>query len=478
MEMEDNIKNKTINALMWKTVEKILVKGSAFLISVVLARVLMPADYGLIGMLAIFISISAIFIESGFAKALIQKKNCNDIDFSTAFYTNIGISLIIYLFFYICAPLVAKFYEEPLLSAVLRILSINFVIGAFNVVQRAKLMAQLDFKSLAKINFVGVIVGGICGIIMAYMGLGVWALVGQSLASTVVMLFFFPYYSHWKPLFVFSMVSFKKLFGFGSKLLIQGTVTTIVNNITTISIGKAYKSDQLGYYTTASQLSDTIAWTLNDILGTVTFPVLSKLQDDKSRFLNVYKKSLFYSALCVFPVMALMALLSESLVLVLYTEKWLPCTILLQILCLARMFTPLSAINMSLLNALGRSDLFMWVDLCKVPIILVTLAITIPMGVKAIVIGNLIVSIISFFINAYYPGKLLKYGAVEQIIDFKDIFFSMILMSIVVFAIAHFIHTPILKLLVCGCVGLLVYITSCICLKVVSVSEVKSILHH
>lgn len=469
-----SIKQKTIKGILWNAIEKFLVKGTSFAISIFLARILSPSDYGLIGMLAVFIALSNVFIESGFAKALIQKQDCTDTDYSTAFYSNLGISVFIYLSFFVLAPYVAQFYNEPLLCDVLRILSINFVLGAFNIVQRAKLMARMDFKSLAKINFIGTLIGGIGGLAMAYTGWGVWALVGQTIVSTVVMLFLFPHYSQWKPKLVFSSKSFKDLFGFGSKLLISGTVATVVNNIATIAIGKTYKSSQLGFYAKATNFADLIALTVNDILGTVTFPVLSELQNDKERMVAVYQKSLFFSAMVIFPVMILMALLAKPMILALLTEKWLPAVILLQIMCLAKMFTPLSAINLNLLNAIGRSDLFMKVDLSKIPLILIVLAITIPISVKAIVLGSLFNTFVCFFINTYYPGKLFGYGAWKQIKDWKYIFLSLIIMAVVVILYLQIVSNAWVQFIGGGIIGILTYIACCFKLKLLDWSTIKS----
>lgn len=467
----DNLKQKTIKAFLWNTAEKFLVKGSFFIITVILARILSPSDYGLIGMLTIFIGISTLFIESGFATTLIQRKDCSDIDYSTAFYTNLGVALFFYILLFIAAPFVADFYDEPKLCSLLRVLSINFVIGSFNIVQRAQLTKKLDFKSLAKINFYGTFIGGSGGIIMAYWGCGVWSLVSQTIMTTTTMLFLFLHYSKWIPSRNFSVDSFHALFGFGSKLLIAGVVATIVNNITTIAIGKVYKSDQLGYYTRANQFSMVVAYTVNDIVGTVTFPVLSGLQNERERMINLYKKALFYTALMIFPIMALMSLLAYPLVSILLTDKWIPCVFMLQILCIARMFTPLSAINMNVLNAIGRSDLYMKVDLIKVPMVLVVLALTIPMGLEAIVIGNLITSFISFFVNAYYPGKLFGYGAWKQIKDYKKLFFSLLLMIGGVEIVLNLVDDVWWQLICGGVVGIAIYIVSCLILKVVSYKD-------
>ena len=471
---ETSIKQKTMKGILWNAIEKFLVKGTSFAISIVLARILAPSDYGLIGMLAIFIALSNVFIESGFVKALIQKQDCTDTDYSTAFYSNFGMAVLIYIVLFFAAPYVAIFYNEPLLCDVLRILAINFVLGSFNIVQRAKLIARMDFKSLAKINFVGTLIGGLGGLVLAYSGFGVWALIGQTIMATFVMLFMFPYYSQWKPKFVFSTASFNTLFGFGSKLLISGTVATVVNNIATIAIGKVYKSSQLGYYAKASNFADLIAWTVNDILGTVTFPVLSELQNDKERMISVYRKSLFFSAMIIFPVMILIALLAKPMIIALLTEKWIPAVILLQIMCFAKMFTPLSAINLNLLNAIGRSDLFMKVDLSKIPLILIVLAITIPISVEAMVWGSLFNTFVCFFINTFYPGKLFGYGAWQQIKDWKYIFLSLLIMAVVVILYLQCIANVWIQFIGGGIIGCLAYITCCFKFKVIDWATIQS----
>ena len=465
--MADSVRSKLLHGVAWNFTEKILVKAVSFVISIILARLLSPSDYGLMGMLAIFMSVSSVFIEGGLAKALIQRQDCRDIDYSTAFVTNVLLSLVIYAILFFMAPLIADFYEEPLLVDLTRVLALTIILGSFNIVQRAKLMANVDFKSLAQINVLSIFVTGAIGIGMAYLGFGVWALVGQAIGQTLFLIFIFPFYSKWKPSLRFSKESFSHLFGFGSKLMITGVYSVIFNNIATFCIGKAYKSEQLGYYTRASQFSDLISFTVNDVLGTVTFPVLSELQNDKDRLIAVYRKSLLVTAMVIFPIMVLCALLAYPLVLLLLTEKWLPCVVLMQWLCLARMFTPLSALNMNILNAVGRSDLFMKLDFSKAPLTIIILAITIPISVKAIVIGSFVDSFLCFFINAYLPGKMFGYGAWKQLKDWKYIFLALVLMSIAVMGFMHFVDNVWLQLFVGGTIGLIVYAACCYFFKVV-----------
>ena len=442
-------------------------RGASFVVGIILARLLSPSDFGLIGMLAVFVSISNVFIEGGLAKALIQRKNCQDIDFSTAFVSNVGMSLVIYLVLFLSAPYIAVFYDEPILTDITRILSLNFILGSFNIVQRAKLMANVDFKSLAQINVISIVVSGAVGILMAYYGCGVWSLVGQTLCSTIVLLFLFPFYSRWRPSLKFSKVSFLHLFGFGSKLMVTGVYSVVLNNISTICIGRYYRSNQLGFYTRGSQFSEIISSTVFDVLGNVTFPVLSHLQDEREKLVLVYRKSLFLTAMIVFPLMILCAMLSRQMVIILLTEKWLPCVVIMQWLFLARMFSPLSAINMNVLNAVGRSDLFMKLDFSKAPLILAILAITIPISVEAIAIGSFCINFLCFFINAYLPGRMFGYGSINMICDWRYIFLSLGTMILAVLTYLHFVTDIWLQLFGGGIIGVVVYGTCCLMFKVV-----------
>lgn len=465
--MAQSIRSQLVHGVVWNSIEKALMKGASFVIGIILARLLSPSDFGLVGMLSIFIAISNVFIEGGFAKALIQRQNCQDIDFSTAFVANVVMSLIIYAILFVSAPWIASFYSEPILVPLTRVLSINFILGAFNIVQRAKLMAAVDFKSLAQINVISVIISGSVGIGMAYLGCGVWSLVGQALSATFVLMLLFPFYSKWKPSVKFSKSSFRDLFGFGSKLMITGVYSTIVNNISTICIGRFYKSDQLGQYTRAQQFSDIISMTLYEVLGNVTFPVLSELQDDKQKLVAVYRKALFFTAMVVFPIMLLLVLVARPMVLILLTEKWLPCVVLMQWMLLARLFTPLSAINMNILNAVGRSDLFLKIDLSKLPLTVLVLWITIPRGVEAIAIGIFCESFICFFINAFLPGRLFGYGAWSQIRDWRGIFASAAIMSGTVWGFLKLFSNVWVQFIGGGILGIGVYIGCCFLFKVI-----------
>ena len=465
--MADNVRSQIVHGLFWNAVEKFLLQGTTFFISVVLARLLMPSDFGLIGMLGVFMSVTGVFVSSGLGSALVQKHNCTQLDYSTVFTVNMVVSGCACVILFFAAPYIAAFYHEPLLVPITRVLGLNVVLGALNIVHRTQLTIKMDFKSQAQISIASSIVGGVVGIAMAYMGYGVWSLVGQYLASTVCGMIMCPIYSKWIPSIRFSVESFRRLFGYGSKLLVTGIYSVLINNISTLFIGRTYTSADLGFYTKANQTPSTISTFIYGILGSVSFPVMSEIKEDQDRMVRLYKKALFTTAMFVFPLMMLFCMLSKPFIVIVFTEKWLPCLVMMQLYCFARMFTPLSALNISVLNACGRSDLFMWMDLSKAPLILGALAITIPISVEAIVWGNTIVTVICFFINSYLPGRLFGYGALAQLWDWRHIILSVLLMCGVVYLFCLMVENDWLQLFCGGAIGLLSYAVFCHIFKVI-----------
>lgn len=470
--MADEIKQQVVRGLFWNSLEKFLLQGVSFVIGITLARLLSPSDFGLIGMLIVVIAVSNAFVDGGLANALIQKHNCTKDDFSTVFTVNLLVSVVVAAILYVAAPFIAAFYHEPILTPLTRVQGLCIFLAALNIVHRAQLTIKVDFKSLAKINVSCIIAGGIAGISMAYMGLGVWALVGQSLASTICGMVLFPVFSRWKPSVKFSRQSFRTLFGFGSKLLVTSVYSVIFTNIATLFIGRTYNSKELGFYTKSNNPPSTISNIIYGILGSVSFPVMSEIKEDKERMLELYKKALYSTAMLTFPLMMLLAVLSKSFIVVFLTEKWLPCLVMMQLYCVARMFTPLSALNISVLNASGRSDLFMWMDLSKAPLTLGALAITIPISVEAIVWGDMIVTVICFFINAYLPGRLYGYGALKQLKDWRYIILSVILMCALVHVYCQLVPNMWLQFFGGGIIGILSYALFCHIFKVIDLKSI------
>jgi O-antigen/teichoic acid export membrane protein len=468
-----SLKTKATKGVLWNTVDKFAVQGGQFVIGLLLARILMPEDFGLIGMLSIFIAISQTFIDSGMGSGLIQKGNRTNLDFSTVFVFNLFVSIIFYGLLFITAPLIASFYALPKLVVLTRILSLNIVINSLAIVQRTKLTIDIDFKTIAIINVISVIVGGIIGVFFAYKDWGVWALVFQNLIRASVSTLLFWLLSNWVPSLCFSKESFNKLFSYGSKLLVSGLYARGLNEIYNISIGKIYSATDLGYYTTSKQFAEVTAGTVTSILQQVTFPILASLQEDKERLITVYSRLIKMTSFFIFPIMTLLALLADPFIRLFLTEKWIPAIKLLQWLCFARVFTPISAVNMNILNAVGRSDLYLKVDLSKAPIVLGTLLITIPLGVEAIVIGNVITSCISFFINAYMPGKMFGYGAFSQLRDMIPIFIATGIMALVIFIATTLLENLLLKLVIGILLAIIVYYLVCRILRVKEIDEIK-----
>lgn len=469
-----SLKSQATHGVLWSAIDKFAVQAGQFIIGIVLARLLMPKDFGLIGMLSIFIAISQSFIDSGMGSGLIQKRNRTDVDFSTVFVFNFFVSLFFYIVLYITAPYIADFYNAPQLVSITRVLSLNIVINSLAIVQRSKLTINIDFKTHAKVNVIRVVVGGLSALILAFLGWGVWALVAQNIIGSFAAVVSIWYLSRWKPSLRFSKESFKSLFSYGSKLLIAGIYAQTLNNVYNIAIGKAYSSSELGHYTRAKSFAELSAGTVSSILQQVTFPILASLQGDRKRMVSVYSRLIRMTAFFIFPIMTLLSLLADPLVRVLLGENWIPVIVLLQWTSFARIVTPISAVNMNILNAVGRSDLFLKVDLSKLPIIVIAMLITIPLGVKAIVIGSVVTSAISFFINAYMPGRLFGYGAMKQLKDMLPIFISIIIMSICVYTSIYFINNYLIKLIVGGIVGVLSYWIIVNILKVEEVKEIKS----
>ena len=474
--MPESLKKRTIKGIAWSAIDKVAVRGVQFVVNIIIARVLMPADYGAIGMIMVFITLSNLLIDSGFSQALVQKQDRTQVDMSTAFYFNIIIALSCYCILYVVAPFIASFYDISILSSVLRVIGLSVIFNSLCTVQRANLLIKIDFKTLAISNVVCIIISGMTGLFLAYSGWGVWALVGQTLTQQGLSAILLWLLGRWHPLLKLSKDSVKQLWRFGSKLLAAGAVATIVREINTIVIGKFYRASELGYYHRAIQTTDLVSNTTNEVINVVTFPVLSSVQNDRDRLVAIYHRMLSLTAFCILPVMTLIAIIAEPLVCLLLTEKWLPIVPLIQWLCFSRIFTPVNALNMNILNAVGRSDLYLKADLSKIPIIVVVMAITLPISVDAVVIGNVISSFICYFINAYYPGKLFGSGIIVQYNLFKPTILSTICMAVFAIGTIRLFEDNILKLLLTTFVAFITYIGASILFKSQNIHEIWRII--
>lgn len=412
------IRNQSISGIKWTAIEKFSIQGVNFLIGILLARLLTPADYGLIGILGIFFAISQTLIDSGFSNALIRKKDCTENDYSTAFYFNIAVSLACSAILFFGAPLIAAFFKQPQLDAITKVYCLNLFFGSLCGIQYAKLTKDIKFKPQAKVNFFSAIISGVVGIIMAYSGFGVWALVGQSIAANVARVIAMYIVYPWCPRLVFSKESFHELFGYGSKLMMAGLLHTVYTQLTTILIGRFYTPAALGNYSRGTALAELPNSTLSSILQRVTFPIFAKLQDDDARLIAVYRNYIRLMSMLLCILCITMAAVAKPLILILLTQKWAGAIIFLQIFIFAVIFDPLCILNLNLLQIKGRSDLFLKLEVYKKIISMAMLIAAVPFGVIAICVIKVVYTQIAVAFNTYYTGKLFGIGYWQQMRDF------------------------------------------------------------
>lgn len=447
--MSESLKSKTFKGTIWSSLERFSVQGIQFIVMILMARVLTPADYGLVGMIAIFIAISQSLIDSGFSQALICKQDRSELDNSTVFFFNIGVGIVLYIALYISAPIIAQFYSEPKLIAITRVVGIGLIFNSLAVVQRALLTINLDFKTQSKASLIGAIVSGSIGITMAYTGCGVWAIVFQQIINLCLVTVLLWVFSHWKPIAAYSWTSFRELFSFGSKLLAAGLIETLYRNIYLIVIGKIFKASDLGYYTRAHQFSDFASSNITGIFQRVSFPVLCTIQDNDAKLAEIYRRILKTSAFIIFPLMTGLAALSKPIILGFLTEKWLFSTTLLVPLCFSGMWYPIHAINLNLLQVKGRSDLFLRLEIIKKIVGVIILCATIPFGLLAMCWGTVLNSLIALIINTFYTGKLINLGFFKQMADiFPTLVLSLIMAFVVYYSVYYLKINPFLQILV------------------------------
>jgi len=454
---KNSLQRKTIHGVIWNGLSNFTNLGISFIVGIVMARLLTPDDYGLIGMIAVFMGISYLFSNCGFGSALIRKSDMNDEDVSTAFFFNIIVASICYIILFFSAPAIAKFYDKPILIEIVRIQSLTIIIGAFGMVQGTLYRKRLDFKTPMKIGVISNVVSSIFGLVFAFKGFGVWSLVCLNIASSIVGTVLNWLYSPWRPQLVFSRSSIHYLFGYGSKLTASGLLDAIYSNIYPIVIGKFFSPASLGFYTKAQSFAKLPSQNVTNVIQAVTFPVLSTIQDDNQRLSDDYRRLLKMSAYIIFPLMIGLAAVASPFIRVLITDKWAQSIIYLQIICFSLMWYPIHAINLNLLQVKGRSDLFLRLEIIKKIVGVSIMFFTIPMGLIAMCVGNVITSVLCLFINTYYTGKLINVGYLRQMYDLLPILImSLIMGTCVYFAITLF-ENQLLKLVVGIVVGIVVY---------------------
>lgn len=451
------LKDKAMSGVKWNAIGRFSTQGVNFVIGLILARLLSPSDYGVVGMVGIFFAIAQTFIDSGFGSALIRKNDCNDADYSTAFYFNIIVAIVCSICLSLVSPYIADFFNTPILKDIVRVMSLNMLVGSFAIVHSTKLTHSIDFKSQAKVGLVTAIISGAAGILMAYKGFGVWSLVYQNLIATIVRVILLFIYTKWVPQWKFSKESFRYLFGFGSKILTASLLHTIYSNMTTLIIGKAYTAKDLGFYTRGQSLASFPSTNISGILQSVTYPVLSKIQDDDKHLIESYRKLISMTSMVVFFGMFLLAALAKPLIVTLLTDKWQDAVIYLQIFCFGYMFNHINSMNLNILYVKGYSNLVLKLEIIKKTISISMILVAIPLGPLAICIASSIYAHVAVVINTYYTGKLFGLGYVKQVKDFSRYiicsFCSVLPACLLLFANIH----NILQIIVGGIFASVIY---------------------
>lgn len=458
--MTNKPQNKAIKGVLWSAIERFSVQGIQFILSIIIARLVMPSEYGLIAMLTIFLAIAQCFIDSGFGNALIQKQDRTETDYATVFYFNIIVALALYFILYISAPYIALFYKEPQLNTITKWVGFNIVLMSFSIVQRAKLTINLDFKTQAQASLSAVIISGAIAVYLAYHKYGVWALVSQSIINNFLNTLFLAIRTRWIPELVFSKQSFKKLFSFGSKLMISGLLHTIYLNLYSLVIGRFYSASNVGFYNRSYTIAQYPSSNIVSVISRAIYPIQCAEQDDTEKLSNSFHKYLRMECYIIFPLMIGLAALSEPLIHILLTEKWLPAAPLLAILSIAYMWYPVMVLNNQILNVKGRSDYFLQAEIIKKIIAFAILFITLPFGMKILCLGVILYNIIDMAIIIFYAKKVIKTSYFKQVKELFPIFILSATMGILVYFITLiFNNNNFLALIIGFLIGVIYYLS-------------------
>lgn len=411
-----SLKHKAIRAFGWSLSDKLINQVGYLVVTVYLARLIGPESFGLIGMLTIFTLLVDSVVSGGFTNALVQRsQHLTEDDACTVFWVNLGWGGGMYAALYVAAPWIAQFYRQPELIDIARVLFLVVIINTFTVVARAKLTIAIDFKSQAIANTIATLLSSTLAVFLAQQGYGYWALVWLMVSKALLASAGTWWFCRWLPQWRFSGASFSALFGFGSKLMLAGFVATLVNNLYVALIGRFYNATQVGFYTQATNLSNYLYQFIASSLQGVTYPIMTSIKEDRERLVGIYKQLISITMLVCLPLLVGFAAIAEDVVQLFLGEEWLPTVPVLVALCIARTVTPISAINMNILNAVGRSDLFLKVDLSKLPMALGALFIALPYGIQGLAWASVCTSFIAFFINAWFPGKMFGFGGLAQL---------------------------------------------------------------
>ena len=437
---EESLKNKTIKGVGWSAADAFLGQGVTFIVGLVLARLLSPDEYGLIGICLIFTTVLNGIVDSGFSNALIRKKDVTDEDYNTMFITNMAISIVLYIFLFVSAPFVSDFFHRLELTALVRATGLILFFNALSITQVTILTKKIDFKTKTKASFVSAIISGVIGIALAFMGYGVWSLVAQQLSKQLLYTLCLWVLNNWWPKCTFYKASFKYMWGFGWKLLASGILNNVWNQLYQVVIGRFYSPATLGQYTRAQEYASLCSQNLTSIIQRVTFPILSALQDDKDRLIDNYRRLIKVSMFVTCMLMIPLGAASEPLIYCLIGPQWHEATKYLPLICCSMSLYPLHAINLNMLQVQGRSDLFLLLEIMKKIVSLIPIFVGVFVGVYWMLLVAIFTGFICFFLNSYYTGKLLDYSSLRQL---KDVAPSYLLSFVVAFCIYFVKYLPL-----------------------------------
>lgn len=466
---------KVYNNFFWRLLECFGAQGVAFVVSIILARLLDPAVYGTIALVTVFTTILQVFINSGLGTALIQKKDADDTDFSTVFYFNLGMCVVLYGLMFATAPLIADFYGIPELTALVRVLSLTLVISGVRNIQQSYISKHLLFKRFFFSTLGGTLVSAVVGIVMAYCGFGVWALVAQSLVNNLIGTVILWITVKWRPKLLFSFQRLRGLFSYGWKLLVSGLIDTVYSDLRQLIIGKLYTSADLAYYNKGHQFPQLIVTNVNSSIDSILLPVMSAEQDNPEHVKSMTRRAIKISAYVMMPMMVGLAVCAEPFIRLLLTEKWLPAVFFLRIFCFAMAFYPIHTANLNAIKAMGRSDLFLKLEILKKTIGIAALLATMWISVEAMAYSLLVTTLLSSFINAFPNKKLLHYSYWEQLFDMLPSVLLALGMGAVVFCVSLLPLNDVVTLLIQIPLGVLLYVGGSVLFRVESFTYILSV---
>lgn len=460
---KNGLKAKTASGLIYSFAERMGAQFISFLVSIVLARILMPDEYGCVAIVTVLISICDVFVTQGLGTALIQKKDADDIDFSTVFYANVVFSIVLYIFLFISAPFIASFYDYPVLDSVIRVMGVKIILSSVNSIQNAFISRRMMFKKFFYATLIGTIVSAFVGIGMAYKGLGVWALVGQYLTNSAIDTLMLVLLVRWVPRKVFSWTAFKSLFSYGWKILTAGVIDEVYKELRTLTIGKMYSTTDLAFFNKGSSFPNLLMSNVNTAINTVMFPVMASAEREQIK--GIMKRTLKTSTFLVFPMMVGLSFVSKNLVGFLLTDKWIECVPYLQVYCAVYAMYPIITLNKAVIKALGRSDTYLKMEVFKKMLFVIILLSFVRYGTIWVAYSMLISIFIETVINAYPTGKYIHYGWFEQVKDICPALINSFIMGAIVYAVGLIGLNPGLELVLQVIVGSLAYLLVCILTK-------------